>query len=78
MPCWPTQGEEQQSGTEWRLSAGVRQTVASYARGYHENGLGTAFAVRQATTEEVENKLLSRPAIRPNRAARRRAKHGRK
>lgn len=60
-------GEEQQSGTLWRLNAGVRHTVESYARGYHEDGLGTAFAVRQATTEEIENKLLSRPAIRPNR-----------
>ena len=71
-------GEEQQSGTEWRLNAGVRHTVTSHARVYHEDGLGTAFAVRQATTEEIENALLSKPAIRPNRAARRRAKHGRK
>ena len=70
--------EEQQSGTMWRLNAGVRHTVASHARGYHEDGLGAAFAVRQATTEEIENELLSKPAIRPNRAARRRAKHGRK
>ena len=72
-------GEAHQAVSSVRQNAAVRHAMMSRARLYHEDRLGvTAFAVRQATPEEIENALLSRPAIRPNRAARRRAKHGRK
>ena len=71
-------GEAQRASSAWSKGE-VRVSTGTQVRAYHVAGFGfTAFAVREATPEEIADALPSKPAIMPNRAARRRAKHGRK